>query len=112
PAAFGKTVEGRQLLLGLDGAKRVRDARGRERRPVLLTMENRSVLAYDIVPAGDRPVMVTIASEAGCWLVGVMGSSRRPAAGAFALLSARGLDAAVRPLAPQSLNASAPSQLM
>ena len=75
PAAFGKTVEGRQLLLGLDGAKRVRDARGRERRPVLLTMENRSVLAYDIVPAGDRPVMVTIASEEGWSLVGVMGSA-------------------------------------
>jgi hypothetical protein len=112
PAAFGKTVEGRQLLLGLDGAKRVRDARGRERRPVLLTMENRSVLAYDIVPAGgDRPVMVTIASEEGWSLVGVMGSARITAAGAIALISARGLDTAVRPLAARSLNGAAPSRL-
>jgi hypothetical protein len=111
PAAFGKTVEGRQLLLGLDGAKRVRDARGRERRPVLLTMENRSVLAYDIVPSGDRPVMVTIASEEGWSLVGVMGSPRITAAGAIALISARGLDTAVRPLAARSLNGAAPSRL-
>ena len=44
-------VDGRQLLLGLDGATRALDARRRARRaPVLLAMDNRSVLAYDVVP--------------------------------------------------------------
>ncbi|HSQ28716.1 MAG TPA: DUF6603 domain-containing protein [Gemmatimonadaceae bacterium] len=111
PAAFGNTVAGRQLLLGLDGARRVRDARGREQPPVLLTMENRSVLAYDILPTGGRPVVVTIASEEGWSLVGVMGSARITAAGAIALISAHGLDAAVRPLVAKSLNAGTPSRL-
>jgi hypothetical protein len=99
PAAFGDAAGGRQLLLGLDGAERARDAAGEERRPVLLAMENRSVLAYDIVPGRDRPVVVTIASELGWSLVGVMGSAQLDAAGAIALISARGLDAAVQPFA-------------
>ena len=112
PAAFGNTIDGRQLLLGLDGARRARDARGREQPPVLLTMENRSVLAYDVIPTGDRPVVVTIASEDGWSLVGVMGSARLTAAGAIALVSARGLDASIRPLAARSLNQTAPSRLV
>jgi large repetitive protein len=99
PAAFGGTVGGRQLLLGLDGAVRPRDARGRDRPPVLLTMENRSVLAYDVIPQRGQPVVVTIASEEGWSLVGVLGSAELTAAGAIALISSRGLDAAVRPFA-------------
>jgi hypothetical protein len=98
PAAFGDPTAGRQLLLGLDGAVRAKDAAGRERAPVLLTMENRSVLAYDIVPDGDKAVVVTIASDAGWSLVGVMGSTQLDATGAIALISARGLDASIRPL--------------
>ena len=80
PAALGDAVDGRQLLLGLDGAARAQDAIGQDRAPVLLTMDNRSVLAYDIVPDkpdanGTRaPVVVTIASQRGWALVGVMGS--------------------------------------
>ena len=97
PAAFGDPVGSRQLLLGLDGAVRPRDAAGMERPPVLLVMENRSVLAYDIVPERNKPVVVTIASEMGWSLVGVMGSATLNAAGAIAFISARGLDAAVRP---------------
>jgi hypothetical protein len=97
PAAFGNPVGGRQLLLGLDGADRARDAAGADRAPVLLAMENRSVLAYDIVPEDDKPVVVTIASEFGWSLVGVMGSSALDATGAIALISSRGLDAALRP---------------
>ncbi|MEO6525022.1 MAG: DUF6603 domain-containing protein [Gemmatimonadaceae bacterium] len=99
PAAFGDIVGGRQLLLGLDGADRAVDASGRERPPVLLVMENRSVLAYDVVPERGRPVVVTIASEEGWSLVGVMGSAQLTAAGAIALISARGLDSAMRPFA-------------
>jgi large repetitive protein len=99
PAAFGNEVGGRQLLLGLDGANRARDAAGADRPPVLLVMENRSVLAYDVVPERNKPVVVTIASELGWSLVGVMGSSSLDAAGAIAFISARGLDTALRPFA-------------
>jgi hypothetical protein len=111
PAAFGDVAGGRQLLLGLDGADRARDAAGRERPPVLLMMENRSVLAYDIVPERKLPVVVTIASELGWSLVGVMGSAELSAAGAIALISARGLDAAMRPFATSSPTATVVSRL-
>jgi hypothetical protein len=111
PAAFGNVVEGRQLLLGLDGASRALDAPGQERPPVLLVMENRSVLAYDIVPDGARPVVVTIASDLGWSLVGVMGSGQLDATGAVALISARGLDAAMRPFATASAGARGMSRL-
>ena len=73
--------------------------------------ENRSVLAYDIVAVGDRPVVVTIASELGWSLVGVMGSAQIDAAGAIALISARGLDAAVRPFATTSAAAGQTSRI-
>ncbi|MDM0042714.1 hypothetical protein QTH89_26070 [Variovorax sp. J22G21] len=99
PAAFGDAAGARQLLMGLDGAERRQDAAGEALAPVLLAMENRSVLAYDIVPDGSGPVVVTIASEAGWSLVGVMGSSQLDATGAIAAISARGLDAALRPFA-------------
>ncbi|MFN7929971.1 MAG: hypothetical protein U0Y68_19035, partial [Blastocatellia bacterium] len=112
PAAFGDPTGGRQLLLGLDGAARVREANGEERPPVLLAMENRSVLAYDIQPEGGRPVVVTIATETGWSLVGVMGAADVDATGAIALISARGLDAATRPLAPAGNAATGVSRLV
>ncbi len=102
PAAFGDEVGARQLLLGLDGANRARDVAGAERPPVLLVMENRSVLAYDVVPEGDKPVVVTIASDLGWSLVGVMASPALNAAGAISLISSRGLDAALRPFGKAS----------
>jgi hypothetical protein len=102
PAAAGDPVEARQLLLGLDGASRAHDAAGNDRAPVLLAMDNRSVLAYDIVPDGDKPVVVTIASQQGWSLVGVMASAEVDATGAVALISSRGMDAAMQPFAPSS----------
>jgi len=99
PAAAGDPVSARQLLLGLDAGTRLREADGRERAPVLLSMDNRSVLAYDVVADADRPMVVTIASEAGWSLVGVMASDSVDAAGAVALIAARGLDAAMLPFA-------------
>jgi large repetitive protein len=99
PAAAGDPVQARQLLLGLDGATRLRNADGTERAPLLLAMDNRSVLAYDIVADEDKPVVVTIASEAGWSLVGVMASDSVDATGAVALISSRGLDAAMLPFA-------------
>jgi hypothetical protein len=44
-------------------------------------------------------VVVTIASEEGWSLVGVLGSARLTAGGAIAVISARGLDAATQPFA-------------
>jgi hypothetical protein len=106
PGSAGNPVTDRQLLLGLDGATRALDATGAERAPVLLTEDNRSVLAYDVVPDpsdADRirkPVVVTVASRRDWSLVGVMGSASLDAAGAIALVAARGLDAVLDPLAP------------
>lgn len=111
PAAFGDQIGARQLLLGLDGADRALDASGQERPPVLLVMENRSVLAYDIVPEGERPVVVTIASDLGWSLVGVMAATQLDATGAIALISARGLDAAMRPFATATTGSSGVSRL-
>ena len=112
PAAAGDPVAARQLLLGLDGASRARDAAGNARAPVLLAMDNRSVLAYDIVPDGDKPVVVTIASEQGWSLVGVMASNDVDATGAVALLSARGLDAAMQAFATTSATEAAAISLL
>ena len=110
PSAFGDPADGRQLVMGLDGAERAQDAAGNERPPVLLAMENRSVLAYDVVADGSKPVTVSIATQDGWSLVGVMGSAQLDATGAVALVSARGLNAAIRPMAAAAEGAP-PSQL-
>jgi len=99
PAAAGDPVAARQLLLGLDGATRLHEADGSDRAPVLLASDNRSVLAYDVVADGDRPLVVTIATQAGWSLVGVMASGSVDATGAVALIASRGLDAAMLPFA-------------
>ena len=52
PTALGGETAGRRLVLGLDGAERVTDARGEDLPPVLLAPENRSVLAYAVAPDG------------------------------------------------------------
>jgi large repetitive protein len=103
PEALGGDVGGRRLVLGLDGATRATDAAGEERPPVVLTAENRSVLAYDVVPAQERgPVTVTVASEHGWSLTGVLGAVGTTAESAVIAIAARGLDAALRPLVPGS----------
>jgi hypothetical protein len=85
---------------------------------VLLTMDNRSVLAYDIAPdepdaRGTRaPVVVTIASQRGWALVGVMGSVELDAESAIALVAARGLDAALRPLAVINTASTPPASML
>ena len=76
---------------------------------MLLAMDNRSVLAYDIVADGDKPVVASIASQEGWSLVGVMASAEVDATGAVALLSSRGLDAAMQPFATRSASDAAPA---
>ena len=62
------------------------------------------MLSYAIVPGDPEgsgtPVTVTIASEQGWSLVGVLGSETSAPDELVALVGARGLDAALRPLAP------------
>ena len=73
---------------------------------MLLTQDNRSLLAYDVLPdPADasrvrKPVVVTVASRRDWSLVGVMGSASLDAASVIALIAARGLDAVLDPLAP------------
>jgi hypothetical protein len=105
PASLGEPAPGRRLVLGLDGAERVRGADGEEVAPVLLTAENRTLLAYGVAPTGG-PVSVTIATELGWSLVGVLGADDLAAEAAIALVSARGLDAALRPFAPEGVGLS------
>ena len=56
-------------------------------------------------------MVVTIASEEGWSLVGVLGSARLTSAGAIAVVSARGLDAATRPFASAASAATGLSRL-
>ena len=103
PEALGGDVGGRRLVLGLDNATRATDASGEERPPVVLTAENRSVLAYDVVPSQEGgPVTVTVATEQGWSLAGVLGAVGTTADSAVAAVAARGLDASLRPLVPGS----------
>lgn len=106
PTALGGDAAGRRLVLGLDGAARVTDARGEELPPVLLASENRSVLAYAIAPDESGSVVVTVASEQGWSLVGVLASAALGPDAAVALVAARGLDAALNPLAPGTTGTS------
>lgn len=107
PAVTGRDLGARQLLLGIDGARRTTDRAGIDTPPVLLTMDNRSVLAYAVLPerAADgttRPVVVSVASEEGWSLVGVMGAALDPEA-AVGVIAARGLQAALAPMAARAL---------
>jgi len=102
PNAFGGNHDGRDLVLGLSGGARATDAAGALRPPVVLTAEQRNVVAYDIVPElGDdrQPVTVTVASEEGFAVAGVLGAEDLTAESAIAVISARGLDAATAPVA-------------
>jgi hypothetical protein len=105
PTSLGGEASGRRLVLGLDGAERVKDASGADAPPVLLASENRSVLAYAVAPTGG-PVTVTVASEQGWSLVGVMGSPDLGPDAAVAIISARGLDAALNPFVPAASGSS------
>ena len=99
PEALGGDVAGRTLVLGLGGAVRATDASGGERAPVVVVADNRSLVAYEVVPTGG-PVTVTVASQAGWSLAGVFGAVGIDAASAIAPLAEHGFDAALRQLAP------------
>ena len=104
PATQGEAVDQRQLLMGLDGARRTTDAQGQDKAPLLLTQGRRSVLAYEVEPLYDAqeqplPCVVNIAAQTGWHLVGVMASASLSPQAALALLAESGFDAALQPLA-------------
>ena len=90
------TGAGRGLSLGLDGATVRTAADGNPAPPRSVVRANRTVLIYDVVPDdGALAVTVSVASQDGWHLAGVLGS-RGSAADAADLLAARGLDTAAR----------------
>ena len=104
PATQGMPVAGRQLLMGLAGARRVKDAQGQDKPAQVLVQGQRSVLAYEVEPELDvqgrpLPCTVTIATEAGWRLAAVMASATLSPQAALAVLAERGFDAALQPLA-------------
>ncbi len=102
PNAFGDVRDGRDLVLALGGASRATDAAGDLIPPVVLTGEQRNVVAYDVVPQrGDdrEALVVTVASEEGWSLAGVLGADGLSAEAVIAVITTRGLDAATHPVA-------------
>jgi hypothetical protein len=87
------------LSLGLTGAQRTLGADGAPVAPTSVVRGNRTFLLYSVAPSADEAVTVSVASEDGWHLAGVLGATGSLAATAE-LLAARGLDAAARPTLP------------
>jgi hypothetical protein len=91
---------GQGLAMTLAGAERMTAADGAPVPPSVITGAVRSVVVYPIVPgdpaSGASPVTVTVASEDGWHLVGVLAGP--DVATVVATVAARGVDDAVRPM--------------
>ena len=91
---------GQGLAMTLAGAERMAAADGTPVPPSVITGAVRSVVVYPIVPgdpaSGAGPVTVTVASEDGWHLVGVLAGP--DVATVVATVAARGADDAVRPM--------------
>jgi hypothetical protein len=89
----------RNLSLGLAGASRPARADGSPAPPRAVVRANRTFLIYDLEPVGKNPVTITVASDDGWHLAGVMGGT--VAADAVAQwVTDRGIDTVVRPVLP------------
>jgi hypothetical protein len=89
----------RNLSLGLAGATRAPQADGSPAPPRAVVRANRTFLIYDVVPDGKNAVTVTVASDAGWHLAGVLGGTASADVVA-SWATGRGLDAMVRPVLP------------
>jgi hypothetical protein len=92
----------RGLSLAIDGADRAKGADGNPVPPLVVVAGNRSILIYQVVPAATPaplPVTVSIASQDGWHLAGVMAGDDTPAAIADRF-TRNGRDALVQPLVP------------
>jgi hypothetical protein len=91
------TASGRGLSLGLTGATRVLDRGGAPRAARGVVRGNRTFLLYEIAPGKSDPIAVTVSSEDGWHLAGVMAGTA--SIGVLAdLLATRGPDAVVEPV--------------
>jgi hypothetical protein len=86
----------RNLSLGLAGATRVPQADGSPAPPRAVVRANRTFLIYDVVPDGKNAVTVTVASDAGWHLAGVLGGTASADVVA-SWATGRGLDAVGTP---------------
>jgi hypothetical protein len=86
------TEAGQGLAMTLDGAERMTGPDGNPLPPTVVASGTRSAVIYTIEP-GEGAVTVTVASEAGWHLVGVVGALT--SAAIADTLAERGLDAAV-----------------
>jgi hypothetical protein len=89
----------RNLSLGLAGATRVTQDDGSPAPPRAVVRANRTFLIYDVVPGGKSAVTVTVASDAGWHLAGVLGGMASADVVA-SWATGRGLDAMARPVLP------------
>jgi hypothetical protein len=105
PAA---TDAGRGLSLALEGATRAIGADGEPVAPTVVVRGQRLLLIYPLVPAGPGGVAVSVASEAGWHLVGVMAAAADADIDAVAAqLAGTSLDLLVRgPVAPGTAQAT------
>ncbi|HEY7487640.1 MAG TPA: DUF6603 domain-containing protein [Streptosporangiaceae bacterium] len=105
PAAVGVDPGGqggRGLAMGLSGARRVRRADGGEEPPTVVVNQGRGYTVYAVEPRpGEfgKSVVVTVASEDGWHLVGVLGGRGDVATIADRLATA-GIGDLMRPFAP------------
>jgi hypothetical protein len=90
---------GRNLSLGLEGANRPVAADGQPLPPRAVVRGNRTFLIYAVRQLDKSPVIVSVASEAGWHLAGVL-AANVGAAEVADLLATRGLDTVVRPVLP------------
>jgi hypothetical protein len=87
------------LSLGLGGAARPTQSDGSPALPRAVVRANRTFLIYDLKPDGKGPVTITVASDEGWQLAGVMGGTVA-ADIAAGWVTDRGIDAVVRPVLP------------
>ena len=91
------TVAERGLSLVLEGARRAGGAGGVARAPSVVASGNRSVLVYSILPDPAAAVVVSVASQDGWHLSGVLGTDAS-VGDVVDRISRAGIDAAVSPL--------------
>jgi hypothetical protein len=89
----------RNLSLSLAGATRIPQADGSPAPPRAVVRANRTFLIYDLKPDGKGAVTITVASDEGWHLAGVMGGAITADIVAK-WVTDRGVDAVVRPALP------------
>jgi hypothetical protein len=90
------TETGVGLAMTLGGAQRLTANDGAPFSPTVVVAGMRSVVIYPIVPDPEGPVTVTVASEDGWHVVGMMAGTDVDAVAD--VIAARGVDGSVRPL--------------